>query len=123
MSKRIALFCVITILLGTAAIADRDDDRYGAIAYSRRSGHYGYFRGAESQAGAERRALEKCEGRDCRIVGWFRNSCGALATGEDGQVTGFGHDNRLDEAKERSVRNCRENGGRRCRVVISACAR
>ena len=122
MSKRIALLCVVTILLGTAAIADRDD-RYGAIAYSRRTEHYGWANRAESQAGAERRALEKCEGRDCRIAGWFRNSCGALATGEGGQVTGFGHDVRVEEAKERAVRECRENRGRRCRVVVSACAR
>jgi Domain of unknown function (DUF4189) len=122
MSKRIALVCVVTLLLGTAAIA-RDDDRYGAIAYSRRTGHYGYWRGAETQAGAERRALDKCEGRDCRIAGWFRNSCGALATGEEGEIYGFGHDIRLDEAKERAVRECRNNGGHRCRVRVSACAR
>jgi hypothetical protein len=122
MSKRIALVCVVTLLLGTAAIA-RDDDRYGAIAYSKRTGKYGYWRGAETQRGAERHALDACVGRDCRIEVWFRNSCGALATGEEGEIVGSAHDDRLDEARERAVRNCRNNGGHRCRVVVSACAR
>ena len=122
MSKRIALVCVVTLLLDTAAIA-RDDDRYGAIAYSRHTRHYGYWKGAESRAGAERRALEACKGRDCRIEVWFRNSCGALATGEGGQVVGWAHENRLHEAEERAIRACRNEGGRHCEVVISACSR
>jgi hypothetical protein len=124
MSKRIAMVCIVTLLLGTAAIArDRDDDRYGAIAYSRHTGHYGYWKGAESRAGAERHALEACEGRDCRVEVWFRNSCGALATGEDGRIIGWAHDVRLGEAQEQALQNCRHEGGRRCRVVISACSR
>ncbi|HSY50167.1 MAG TPA: DUF4189 domain-containing protein [Thermoanaerobaculia bacterium] len=123
MLKRISLVCVVAILMGTAAIADRDDDRYGAIAYSRHTGHYGVSDRAESRERAERRALDKCEGRDCKIEVWFRNSCGALATGEDGDIVGWAHDNHLDDAKEHAVRNCRNNGGHRCRVIISACAR
>lgn len=122
MSKRIALVCVVTLLLGTAAIA-RDSDRYGAIAYSRYTRHYGYWKGAESLEGAKRRALEACKGRDCRIEVWFRNSCGALATGEGGQVVGWAHDTRLHEAEEQAIRACRKEGGRRCEVVISACSR
>ena len=123
MSKRIALFCVITILLGTAAIADRDDDRYGAIAYSRRTGHYGWANRAESRVGAERRALEKCEGRDCKIEVWFHNSCGALATGEEGEIVGWAHDSSLEEAREHALRNCRHEGGHRCQVRASVCSR
>jgi hypothetical protein len=122
MSKRIAMLCLFTVLLGTAAIA-RDDYRYGAIAYSRRTGHYGYWKGANSRAAAERRALDACVGRDCRIEVWFRNSCGALATAEGGQIVGWAHDTSLEEAQEQAVRNCRHEGGRRCRVLISACAR
>jgi hypothetical protein len=122
MSKRIAIVCVVTVLLGTAAIA-RDNDRYGAIAYSRRTGHYGYWKGAESQAGAERHALDACARRDCKIEVWFRNSCGALATGEGGQVVGWAHDNNLREAEEQAVRACRNEGGHRCKVLISSCAR
>ena len=122
MLKRIALVGVVALLLGTAAIA-RDDDRYGAIAYSRHTGHYGYWHGAESRAGAERRAREACDRRDCRVEVWFRNSCGALASGEDSEIFGWGHDVSLGEAKEIAIRNCRREGGRHCRVLVSSCAR
>ncbi|HYM62506.1 MAG TPA: DUF4189 domain-containing protein [Thermoanaerobaculia bacterium] len=98
-------------------------DRYGAIAYSKRTGHYGYSSRALSRGEAEDRALRNCEGRDCRIEVWFRNSCGALATGSDGYVTGWAHDTSASEARERALRECRDRDGRRCRVIIWTCAR
>jgi hypothetical protein len=122
MLKRIAAVGVLVVLVGTAAIA-RDDDRYGAIAYSRRTGHYGYSDRAATRIGAERRAMELCEGRDCKVEVWFRNSCGALATSENGRIFGWAHDTSLREAKAIAVRNCRNEGGRGCRVLISACTR
>lgn len=122
MWKRIAAIGALVVLAGTAAIA-RDDDRYGAIAYSRRTGHYGYSDRAVTRAGAERRARELCERSDCRVVVWFRNSCGALATSQDGQIYGWAHDTSLREAKENAVEHCRTEGGRRCRLLISACTR
>jgi len=122
MKMRIAAVGVLAVLLGTSAIA-RDDNRYGAIAYSRRTGHYGYSNRADSRRSAERRALESCEGRDCKIEVWFRNSCGALATSENGQTIGWAHDTSLRDAKISAIEHCRDEGGRRCRVVVSACSR
>ena len=119
MLKRILAVGALAALLGTSAIARAD--RYGAIAYSRRTRHYGYADNAGSREAAERRAMERCEGRDCKVEVWFRNSCGALATGEDGQIFGWAHDTNLREAKENAVEQCRSRGGHRCRVVISAC--
>jgi serine/threonine-protein kinase len=121
MLKRIAAVSVLVVLVGTAAIAR--GDRYGAIAYSLRTGHYGYADNAATRAGAERRALDLCERRDCKIEVWFLNSCGALATSENGQYFGWAHDTSLREAKEIAVRNCRREGGRGCRVLVSACSR
>lgn len=119
MLMRIIAVGALATLLGTSAFARAD--RYGAIAYSRRTGHYGYADNAGSREAAERRALERCERRDCKVEVWFRNSCGALATGEDGQIYGWAHDTSLREAKESAVEHCRHEGGRRCRVLISAC--
>jgi serine/threonine-protein kinase len=121
MMKRIAALGVLVVLVGTAAIAR--DDRYGAIAYSLRTGHYGYTDNAGTRGGAERRAVELCERRDCRVEVWFRNSCGALATSESGQKYGWAQNTSLREAKEIAIRNCRRDGGRGCRVLISACTR
>jgi len=119
MLMRIVAVGALAALLGTSAIAR--GDRYGAIAYSPRTGHYGYADNARSRGGAERLALENCEGRDCKVQVWFYNSCGALATGEGGRIFGWAHDTSLREAKESAVEQCRSRGGRRCRVVISAC--
>ncbi|HEX3067257.1 MAG TPA: DUF4189 domain-containing protein [Thermoanaerobaculia bacterium] len=119
MLKRILAVGALATLIGTAAIAR--GDRYGAIAYSTRTGNYGYADNAGTRAGAERRALENCERRDCKVEVWFRNSCGALATGEGGRIYGWAQNSSLREAKESAVEHCRHEGGRRCRVVISAC--
>jgi serine/threonine-protein kinase len=119
MLMRIVAVGALAALLGTSAVAR--GDRYGAIAYSQRTGHYGYADNAGTRAGAERRALDNCEGRDCKIEVWFRNSCGALATGEGGRIYGWAQNASLREAKESAVEHCRHEGGRRCRVVISAC--
>jgi len=117
--KRIIAVGALATLLGTAAIARAD--RYGAIAYSRRTGHYGYADNSGSREGAERRALERCEARDCKVEVWFRNSCAALATGEGGLIYGWAHDTSLREAKENATEHCRTEGGHHCRVLISAC--
>jgi hypothetical protein len=129
MLKRIAAVSVLAALLGTGAAVARDHQRerhheeFGAIAYSRATGHYGYSSQEASRADAEDVALNHCEGRDCRIKIWFKNSCAALATSQDGKYTGWAHDLDLDEAKERAVEECRNVGGRRCRVLVSACTR
>jgi hypothetical protein len=119
MLMRIIAVGALATLLGASAFARAD--RYGAIAYSVRTGHYGFADNAGTRGGAERRALENCEGRDCKVMVWFRNSCGALATGEGGRVYGWAHDTSLREAKVNAVEHCRHQGGHHCQVVISAC--
>ena len=122
MSLRIAAACLLTLLLGSPAIA-RDDGDYGAIAYSRRTGHYGYATHHRSRRAAEDRALDECARRDCKIEVWFRDNCAALATGSEGQVVGWAYNRRLEEAKENAIEQCRAHDGRHCRVVVSACSR
>jgi hypothetical protein len=119
MLMRIVAVGALATLLGTSAFARAD--RYGAIAYSTRTGHYGYADNAPTRGAAERRALERCEGRDCKVEVWFRNSCGALAAGEDGRIFGWAHDTSLRDAKVAAVEQCRQHRGHHCQVVISAC--
>ncbi|HEY6259812.1 MAG TPA: DUF4189 domain-containing protein [Xanthobacteraceae bacterium] len=73
-------------------------DNYGAIAFSQSTGAHGYSNDYRTRAAAERRALEEC-GRDCEVVLWFVNACGALATGDDnGYGTGWAGGRRAAEA-------------------------
>jgi hypothetical protein len=94
-------------------------DKYGAIAYSRSSGNYGYSIDHRSRGAAESRALDECGRRDCRVMVWFRNACGALATGRGG-VYGYGYAGSRGEAEAIALSEC-SSRGRGCGVVCWAC--
>jgi serine/threonine-protein kinase len=76
------LLCILA-LAPSAALAQ---DYFGAIAYSPRTGAHGWAKDYPSRDAAERAALSICRkhASDCRAVLWFRNACGALATGAGG---------------------------------------
>ena len=61
-------------------------DHYGAIAYSSRTKAHGWAKDFPSRAAAEKAALGGCakHADDCKPVLWFKNACGALATGPKG---------------------------------------
>ena len=120
MSLRIIAIGVIAVLLGAPGFARGDD--YGAIAYSRHSGKYGYATRGHSREDAEERAMRDCHASDCKVEVWFKNQCGALATANHGEVTGWAHDSDLRIAKENALRNCDEHGGHHCSILIFACA-
>lgn len=93
-------------------------DHYGAIAFSQHSGNVGYSYNYRSRAAAEERALEEC-GRGCKVVVWFRNACGALATGDNnGYGSGWAASRR--EAERIALSGCGENV-ENCRVVRWVC--
>jgi len=93
-------------------------DNYGAIAYSQDSGAEGYANDYDSRGGAEARALRECGG-GCEVVLWFKNACGALATGEDnGYGTGWATSRR--EAENIAMSNCNDIANE-CSVVRWVC--
>jgi hypothetical protein len=111
----------VVVLLISASMAADSDDRYGAIAYGRHSGRYGYATERHSRRAAEELALRNCDSRDCEIKVWFRNSSGALAVGHD-RITGWSYSTGRRDARERAMDNCRRNT-RDCRIVIETCSR
>ncbi|WP_374448774.1 DUF4189 domain-containing protein [Stella sp.] len=109
---------------GSAAPAGR---AFGAIAYSRTTGDYGYAHGQPSRARAEQVALGFCTGQrnraaDCAVLVWFWNACAALATAGNGA---FGSDHAADRgaAQQSALRICSSYGGANCRVVQTVCSR
>ena len=99
---------------------------FGAIAYSRSSGGYGYSFGHPSRRVAEGVALGHCRNDakgagDCGVLVWFWNACAALAVAPNGS---YGGDHAPDRARaERSaVRTCASHGGVGCRVVRWVCS-
>jgi len=98
--------------------------KFGAIAYSPSRRAHGITYDFGDRNGAERAALNACAQRsratDCRIVIWFYNNCGALATASDGTYGGGYSGNRIG-AESRALQYCRSAGGRDCAVQRSYC--
>jgi hypothetical protein len=98
-------------------------DQYGAIAYSRSTGAYGYAYDFDSEARARRTALNNCARRatDCQVVMTFFDQCGALAETPKYEVSpGLGKTRK--EAEDRSLAACRAAGGKNCSVAAWTCS-
>jgi serine/threonine-protein kinase len=95
---------------------------YGAIAYSPSSHNVGYSQEYGNQTQAETRAKKECGQSDCETTVWYYNSCGALATGDDGA---WGADHGDDEARagKAALAQCTSVNGQNCKVIASYCSR
>jgi hypothetical protein len=95
---------------------------YGAIAYSQSSHDVGYSENYGNQAQAEARAKKECGQSDCETTVWYYNSCGALATDEDGA---WGADHGDDEARagKAALAQCASVDGKNCKVIAAYCSR
>jgi hypothetical protein len=109
-----ALASLSALLPGSASAADN----YGAIAFSQATGSYGYTYDYGSRGSAEQGALNNCSGR-CSIVLWFKNACGALATG-NGSGYGTGWAGTRRRAEGIAMSNCQERTNA-CSILAWAC--
>ena len=116
---------LVAIAVATAACSAPSlaaaDQLYGALAYSQKSGSYGWSIDAQSQADAENSAINECYKRagDCQSAIWFRDACGAIAVGEDG---GWGADwGRNKTAARNKAMNVCNGYTYNCKVVVTQC--
>ena len=98
--------------------------RYGAIAYDRHSGAYGYSYNWESRIKAEAVAMRNCEqqGSDCEVMVWFDRQCGAVAANGDGGAAYWGLGDTKNAAKAAALRKCERAHGERCEVKVARCS-
>ncbi|MBK5958228.1 hypothetical protein CCR97_08390 [Rhodoplanes elegans] len=92
------------LVAGTVAAAAAE--KFGAIAFSTDSGRAGWSFDYDSRARAESEALASCGG-GCKIVIWFKNACGALATGGN-NAYGAAWANSRAEAEQKATGFCRQ---------------
>jgi len=97
---------------------------YGAIAYGRSSGAWGYSYRWGSRAKAERVALQNCaqHGNDCEVMVWFDRKCGAVASGES-ETAFWGLGDSEGEARRDALRKCADDGRKSCEVQVSRCSK
>ena len=116
--------CMLAAGLATAFVSwtsmANADDSYGAIAYSESTGNWGSSRGYDSRSSAEHEALRQCGENDCDAVSWFRNECGALATGDDNGWGAASGDNRR-EAERQAISTCMDAADN-CKLATSECS-
>lgn len=114
---RVRFFVLILALLPATLFAQ---DYFGAIAYSPTSGAQGWAYDQPSREAAERTALSACRkhAKDCRVVVWFQNGCGALA--ESAKVYGWGWGRTQALADAQAIKACSEHA-KRCKVTRQLC--
>lgn len=115
MRLRTLLF-VLALLPGPALA----QEYFGAIAYSRSDRAHGWAKDYASRGEAEKAAVANCEkhGRDCLAVLWFKNGCGALATGPKG--AGWAWDEKQSVADRGAVAACAKHSSA-CVVTQRVC--
>jgi hypothetical protein len=97
-------------------------DKYGAIAFSTSTRSYGYSYNYATQNEAIARAIDECNarvpGRDCQMLVWFRNACGALAVGDTGYGSAWAADRFT--AERIAIENCSKHSAN-CQVLRWVC--
>jgi len=98
---------------------------FGAIAYGRKSGAYGYSYAWDTQAEAEKVAMKNCadNGKDCEVIVWFQRTCAAVASGK-GTNAYWALGDGEGAARENVMAQCaKAGGGKDCAVQVSTCSR
>jgi len=87
---------------------------WGSIAYSTRTGAYGYAVDRKTKRQAEAEAFRIC-GTNCDLLRTFRDSCGAVAARPKRVASDTGASREIAEAK--ALRKCGDN----CKIAVWAC--
>jgi hypothetical protein len=96
---------------------------YGAIAYGEDSGAWGLADASASEAKAEKSALRFCgkNGKDCKIVKTFSNTCAAIAEDDEGNV-GWATADVKKKAVDAAIEACNDKSDKEnCKAAISNC--
>ncbi|HWV51264.1 DUF4189 domain-containing protein [Pseudorhodoplanes sp.] len=116
-----AAFCAATFLT-TTILVHAPASAHGALAIGA-CGAYGFSRGYAATSQAEKEALSRCSGKNCKIVASVRGTCMAFSVelanpcGAYGYATGEG----LARTQNRALRECSRNGGKDCVIRAFAC--
>lgn len=114
MAAAVLLGCSIFAADATGARAVKKQ-LWGAIAYSGKTGAYGYAVDRKSKRDAEAEAFRQC-GADCNVIKSFRNSCGAVAEKDRHFAWSLGATRQI--AEQKALEKCASGN---CKVVVWAC--
>jgi len=116
LGRAVLVVLASTLVAGVAEAQKAAKGPWGAIAYSTRTGAYGYAVDRTSKRDAETEAFRIC-GTNCDLLRTFRNGCGAVAVREKRVSSDIGASREIAEAK--ALRKC----GDQCKIAVWACTR
>jgi hypothetical protein len=99
------------------------DSKYGAVALDMKTGGFDSAYGEVSEAVAKSKALQKCASKNCKIIGYYRNTCTALARGQISKTRGvtpiqYGITKAIAESK--ALARCEAIGAKDCKIIMPA---
>jgi|GEM_PF-2957814 len=117
------LFALGFLFLAGASSAQAQG-AFGALAVSS-DGAYGYSYNYATIDRAQDTALEQCakHAKGCQILRVYENVCVSVARNEDPKniiinwVSGYD----AEERPRRALRNCRNDGGDKCKILVEFC--
>ena len=119
---------ILTAVLFSIALPSYGQNKFGSITFSPNTGNgfaYGFSWNYSSRDTARQRATRECRNRGgsgCPEIGWFSNTCGAIAvTPEGGYGTGYGETKSGAESNALSM--CRRTASNfNCQIGASQCS-
>ncbi len=98
--------------------------KFGALAFSEKSGHIGGALNQNSKAEAQSAAIKQCEkgsrNAPCKAISWVRNGCIAAASGKlKNQTKVIGGAAEPGLAEQAAITNCKNAGMTECKVLMS----
>lgn len=110
----LVLLALLIIALEASAARSGKRQLWGAIAYSSKTGSYGYAVDQRTKRDAETEAFRQC-GSNCDLIRTFRDACGAVAAKPNRVSSDTGASREIVEMKV--LKKC--GGG--CTVKVWAC--
>jgi hypothetical protein len=108
-----------------ADVVTIDSDSYAAVAYSPKTGKYGYAWGCGSRGSAERAALSECKEDDAKIVGWVNAGFLVLVIADDnayGCGYSYGDGATNTDAHKSAVKELRKHSDVKVKVIVVLCS-
>jgi hypothetical protein len=102
-----------------------DSDTYAAIAFSPKTGQYGYAWNYRSLPAAKRAALARCPEADAEVVAWVNFGWAVLVIAEDGSyahATTYGRGATDRDAYRKALGQLRKVTNSRVQTVLVVCS-
>jgi hypothetical protein len=98
------------------------DSKYGAVALDMKTGAFDSAYGETSEAIAKKNALARCNSKNCKIIGSYRNTCVAVAHGlvKKGGIAPINYGTQKTTAEANALKLCKDKGATNCQIMMPA---